>query len=120
MYDAVVAAREAALAGIRPGVGAADVDHAARDVLRDRGLGDQFRHATGHGVGFAAIDPNARPRLHPVSEDVLEVGMVFNVEPAIYLEGDCGLRHCDVVTVTESGAKVLTPFQSTPDELVIS
>lgn len=120
LYDAIFEAREAALASIRPGTRAADVDRAARDVLVARGFGDQFKHATGHGVGFDVIDPHARPRIHPKSEDVLEVGMVFKVEPAIDLDGDCGLRHCDVVAVTEGGVEVLTPFQTRVDELIIA
>ena len=113
MYEAVFAARAAALAAIRPGAKAADIDRAAREVLEVRGFGPQFKHSAGHGVGFVAIDPNAQPRLHPKSEDVLELGMVFNVEPAIYFDGECGLRHCDVIAVTEDGAEVLTPFQDT-------
>jgi len=119
MYGAVFAARAAALAAIRPGAKAADVDRAARAVLEARGFGPQFKHSAGHGVGFVAIDPNAPPRLHPKSVDVLELGMVFNVEPAIYLDGDCGLRHCDVIAVTEDGAEVLTPFQDTVDSLIL-
>lgn len=117
LFDAVLAARRAALDAVRPGALARDVDWAARQVLTQRGFGPQFRHGTGHGVGFAAIDHNARPRLHPVSDDLLEVGMVFNVEPAIYIEGWGGLRHCDMVAVTSEGAELLTPFQSDLDEL---
>jgi Xaa-Pro aminopeptidase/Xaa-Pro dipeptidase len=119
VWDAVFAARAAALAAIRPGVRAAEVDSAAREVLRSRGFGDAFRHGTGHGVGFAAIDHNARPRLHPQSDDTLAVGMVFNVEPAVYLEGWGGVRHCDVVAVTAGGAEVLTPFQDRPELLTL-
>lgn len=119
MYDAIAAAREAALKAIRPGARAADVDRAARQVLSDRGFGDQFKHATGHGVGYAAIDHNAHPRLHPQSPDLLEPGMVFNVEPAIYIENTQGMRHCDMVTVTDSGAEVLTPFLSEPREMIL-
>lgn len=119
MYDAISAAREAALQAIRPGVRAADVDKAARDVLSARGFGDQFKHATGHAVGYAAIDHNAQPRLHPKSPDLLEVGMVFNVEPAIYIENSQGMRHCDMVAVTDSGAEVLTPFLEDPREMVL-
>ena len=96
------------------------MDRAARAVLEERSLGKEFKHATGHGVGFAAIDHNARPRLHPVSDDVLRVGMTFNVEPAVYFDDWGGLRHCDVVTVTHSGAEVLTPFHSTLSELTLS
>lgn len=95
------------------------MDRAARAVLADQGFGEYFKHATGHGVGFAAIDHNARPRLHPASDDVLMTGMVFNVEPAVYLDGYGGLRHCDVVAVTAAGAEVLTPFQSGVEQLTI-
>lgn len=119
MYDAISSARDAALKAIRPGVRAADVDKAARQVLSDRGFADQFKHATGHGVGYAAIDHNAQPRLHPKSPDLLEVGMVFNVEPAIYIENVQGMRYCDMVTVTEPGAEVLTPFLSDLREMIL-
>lgn len=119
MYDAVFAARQAALDAIRPHVSAASVDHAARRVLEERGYGKQFPHATGHGVGFAAIDHRSRPRIHPQSPDILEVGSTFNIEPAIYCEGFGGLRHCDVVTITKNSPHVLTPFLNSPDELWI-
>jgi len=118
IYDAIFAARMAALEEIRPGVEAAAVDRAARDVLRSRGFGDQFKHSTGHGVGFAAIDHNARPRIAPDSTDRLEAGMVFNVEPGIYFEDFGGVRHCDVVAVTETGTEVLTDFQTRMEDLI--
>lgn len=120
MYDAVFAARLAAFGAIRPGARAADVDRAARDVLKARGFGPQFKHSTGHGVGFSAISANAKPRLHPKSEDVLGTGMTFNVEPAIYFEGYGGIRHCDMVAVTGAGMELLTPFQCNIGELVLN
>ncbi len=120
LYDAVFAARAAALAAIRPGVRVCEVDRAARLIFESRGLGAAFKHPTGHGVGFAAISANARPRIHPKSEEVLEAGMVFNLEPALYFEGWGGLRHCDMVTVTDGGAEVLTPFHSRLDDLVLA
>jgi Xaa-Pro aminopeptidase len=120
MYDAVFEARRVALDSIRPGVSGQAVDSAARDVLTTRGFGPAFKHATGHGVGFDAIDHNARPRLAPGSNDILQPGMVCNVEPAIYLEGYGGLRHCDMVAVTDTGARVLTPFQANIGELTIT
>jgi Xaa-Pro aminopeptidase len=119
LLDAVLRARAAALEAIRPGARAADVDLAARGVLEDLGLGPRFTHPAGHGVGFQAIDHNARPRLHPKSDDVLEEGMVFNVEPAVYFDGECGLRHCDMLAVTAGGHELLTPFQATIDELIL-
>ena len=92
IYAAIFEARAAALSIIQPGKPAADVDRAARDVLTKRGLGKQFTHQTGHGVGFDAISHTARPRLHPKSPDVLEADMVFNIEPAVYIDGFGGLR----------------------------
>jgi Xaa-Pro aminopeptidase len=110
MQAAIQEAREAALKIIAPGMSAKVVDAAARRVLQSHGFGESFRHSAGHGVGFAATDPQALPRLHPASPDVLEAGMTFNLEPAIYLEGVGGMRNCDMVACTSSGAQVLTEF----------
>jgi len=118
MFTAIAAGREAALAAIRPGARARDVDKAARDVVAAHGFGKEFKHATGHGVGFAAIDHNAMPRIHPKSDEVLEPGMVFNVEPGIYIDDFGGMRHCDMVAVTESGMELLTPFQAGMEALI--
>ncbi|MGZ4813834.1 MAG: M24 family metallopeptidase [Terriglobales bacterium] len=111
IFNAIAKARQAAFAKIKPGARAADVDLAAREVLRNHGFGDNFPHSTGHGVGFAAISANAHPRIHPQSAEVLETGMTFNIEPAVYIEGYGGARHCDMVAVTEKGMELLTGFQ---------
>lgn len=120
MYEAVFAARAAALQMIRGGVKAAEVDAAARRTIEKCGFGPEFKHGLGHGVGFAAINHNAPPRLHPASEDVLEEGMIFNIEPAIYIDGFGGLRHCDMVALTDRGAEVMTPFLTGVDELILT
>ena len=117
--EAIAAARAAAIAHVAPGVRARDVDAAARGVLEAYGLGAEFRTPTGHGVGFAAIDHGALPRLHPRSDDVLEVGMTFNIEPGTYRRGLYGLRHCDMVAVVPDGCEVMSPFQTEPDQLVL-
>lgn len=88
--------------------------------MKEHGFEEEFRHATGHGVGFAAINHNAPPRIHPKSRDILQPGMVFNIEPGIYIEGVGGMRHCDMVVVTEKGAEVLTPFQRNLDDFVLT
>ena len=108
--EAIDAARAKAFERIRPGARAKDVDAASLDELRARGFGDEIRHSTGHGVGFAAIDHDERPRLHPCGTDVLEPGMTFNVEPGLYRERCFGLRRCDVVAVTRDGYELLTRF----------
>jgi Xaa-Pro aminopeptidase len=110
MRSAIFEARKEALLAIRPGTAACEVDRAARGVMSAHGFGDVFKHSTGHGVGFAAANANALPRIHPKSPDVLEVGMTFNVEPAAYFDGYGGMRHCDVVAVTSEGAAVFTEF----------
>ena len=120
IYEAVFNARAAALAEIQPGVAASQLDSAAREMLRARSFAQQFTHPTGHEVGFGAIDHTARPRIHPKSPDVLETGMVFNVEPAVYVEELGGVRQCDMVAVTEHGYELLTPFQTSLHDLVLS
>jgi Xaa-Pro aminopeptidase len=119
IHDAVMAASRRALAAIGPGVRASTVDRAARDTMISRGLGEAFKHPTGHGVGFAAIDHNAPPRIRADGDDVLQPGMVFNVEPAAYIAGQCGVRHCDMVLVTENGAECLTPFHASLGDLML-
>lgn len=119
IYRAIFEARSGALAAIRPGVRASAVDRAARSILGAYGFDKDFKHSTGHGVGFAAIAHNARPRLHPLSEELLQEGMVFNLEPAVYIEGYGGIRHCDMVAVTATGAEVLTPFQGRMEDLIL-
>lgn len=110
MRAAIDDARAAGLRSIKPGVKAADVDRAVRAVMDAAGFGKAFKHAAGHGVGFAAANPNGRPRIHPLSPDVLEAGMTFNLEPAAYFDGVGGMRRCDVIAVTPTGATVLTDF----------
>ncbi len=107
---AVAEARHAAIAAVHPGATACSVDAAARTVMTKHGFGDAFRHATGHGVGYSAINHNAKPRIHPLSDEILSPGMVFNIEPAAYIDGVAGFRHCDMAAVTESGCDVLSDF----------
>ncbi len=107
---AIDEARQAGLRAIRPGATGGDVDRAVRAVMGAHGFGEAFKHAAGHGVGFAAANPNGRPRIHPGSPDSLEACMTFNLEPAAYFDGYGGMRHCDVVAVTAEGPDVLTDF----------
>ena len=113
LYEAVLEAQQAAISAVRPGVRAAEVDGAARGVLRKRKLDRYFTHSTGHGLG---LEIHEAPRLAAGQTLKLEPGMVMTIEPGAYDPGKWGVRIEDVVLVTSSGCEVLTP---TDKELVI-
>jgi Xaa-Pro dipeptidase len=119
MYDAMLKASRAGIAAVKPGVEASAVDKAVRDSLTDDTFGEAFKHGTGHGVGFAAIDHRAKPRLRPNSPDMIETGMIFNIEPGVYFPDFGGMRHCDMVLCTAEGAELLTPFHQSIAELIL-
>ncbi|MDI6693332.1 MAG: Xaa-Pro peptidase family protein [Anaerosomatales bacterium] len=112
VYAAVLAANQAGLAAVRGGVAARDVDAAARNVLVERGFGEQFTHGVGHGVG---LDIHELPTLNAESRDQLRTGAVVTIEPGVYLEGAFGVRIEDLVVVEEAGCRVLT---RSPKELI--
>ncbi len=105
VFGAVAGAVDAAMAEIRPGVKASDVDDAARRYISSAGYGGRFTHALGHGVG---LETHERPTLSFLSTDLLEPGMLFTVEPGIYVTGWGGVRIEEMVLVTEEGCMVLT------------
>jgi Xaa-Pro aminopeptidase len=113
LYASVLEAQEAAIAAVYPGAAAADIDAAARRVLRRRKLARYFTHSTGHGLG---LEIHEAPRLAARQDQILEPGMVITIEPGVYVPGRWGVRIEDVVVVTNSGCEVLTP---TDKELVI-
>ena len=106
-YAVCLAAEQAGLAAIRPGVTGAAAHEAAHAVIRDAGWGEQFGHGLGHGVG---LDIHEAPTLRPESDDVLAPANVVSCEPGIYLEGLGGVRIEDLVVVRDGAAEILTPF----------
>lgn len=113
LYATVLEAQQAAIEAVRPGVTAAEVDEAARSVLRKNKLAQYFTHSTGHGLG---LEIHEAPRLAAGQSQKLEPGMVVTIEPGAYIPGKWGIRIEDVVVVTASGCKVLEPGHK---ELVI-
>ena len=105
VHDIVSAANRAGIAACRPGVKLKDIDRAARKVIEDAGYGPYFNHRTGHGIG---LDVHEFPDCSAVSETVARPGMIFSVEPGIYLPGKFGVRVEDLVAITEDGCEVLT------------
>jgi Xaa-Pro aminopeptidase len=105
-YEAVLEAQEAGVAAVASGVSCAEVDEAARSVLRKAGLAEAFSHSTGHGLGLEIHEP---PRIGAGVTSRLASGMVITIEPGVYLAGQFGIRIEDMVAVTGSGGQVLTP-----------
>ncbi|MDJ0330902.1 Xaa-Pro peptidase family protein [Planococcus sp. S3-L1] len=113
VYDIVYRSETAALEAVKPGVTAAELDQISRKVITDAGYGEYFTHRLGHGLG---IDVHEFPSIHGENSIKMEKGMVFTLEPGIYIPGKIGVRIEDDVTVTADGYEVLTKF---PKELQI-
>ena len=105
IHDIVNRAVEAALAAARPGVKAHVVDDAARGVITDAGYGEFFVHRTGHGLGTEVHEP---PYITGSSQTVLDEGMVFSIEPGIYLPERFGLRLEEIVILRADGPEILS------------
>ncbi len=105
VHAVVEEAVQAAMRAARPGVPARLVDQAARDVITAAGYGEYFVHRTGHGLGLEVHEP---PFLTSTSETILEAGMVFSIEPGIYLPGRFGIRLEDIVILQDNGPRVLS------------
>jgi Xaa-Pro aminopeptidase len=105
IHAIVERAVQAAMAAARPGVMAKEVDAAARGVITEAGYGDYFVHRTGHGLG---IDIHEPPYITATSEVILDEGMVFSIEPGIYLQGRFGVRLEEIVILRANGPEILS------------
>ncbi len=105
VYDVVLGAQLTATAIIKEGMTGEQADSLARTVVEQAGYGEAFGHALGHGVGLA---PHESPRLGPGSAEALTSGMVFTVEPGIYLPGWGGVRIEDLVVMESDKARVIS------------
>jgi Xaa-Pro dipeptidase len=105
MHEVVLEAQQAALDAIQPGMEAADVHEIAREVIDDTRFEGRFIHSLGHALGVEVHDG---PGLSPSSEVTIEEGMVFTVEPGVYVPGDAGVRIEEDVVVTSDGCRRLT------------
>lgn len=112
MYTVVKEAHDLAVAAVRPGISCRDLDAVARDHIRRCGYGDYFGHGLGHGVG---LEVHEKPAISPRSDMTVQEGMVFTIEPGIYIPGIGGVRIEDTVVVLADGCRVLTQV---PKELL--
>lgn len=113
IYNAVLEANLQGIQAIKPGVTLASVDKAARDAIENAGYGPYFLHRLGHGLG---MDVHEYPSVHGNNADLVQPGMVFTVEPGVYVAGLGGVRIEDDIFVTDNGVEVLTSY---PKELTI-
>jgi Xaa-Pro dipeptidase len=111
--SAVLQANTSGRGAGRPGIPAGDVDRAARKEIEKAGYGQYFTHRTGHGLGMEAHET---PYMYAENTLILEPGMVYTVEPGIYLPGDGGVRIEDNVVVTLDGCRTLSNL---PRELYV-
>ena len=105
IFDVVLAAHHAAMAAVRPGIPLRELDGIARQVISARGFGEFFGHGLGHGVG---LEIHEFPTVSTRSEDFAREGMVFTIEPGIYVPEVGGVRIEDTVVVTADGCRPLT------------
>jgi len=117
VHGVVLDAQTQAIAAIRPGMPAQEVDAVARGIIADAGYGRNFGHGLGHGIG---LEVHEGPRLAAKSPTILRPGMVVTVEPGIYLPGWGGVRIEDDVLVTRSGREVLTSVPRQLEHVIVN
>jgi len=107
VYDIVLEANKRAIEAVKPGVRFCDVDRAAREYIESMGFGEYFNHRTGHSIGIEVHDFGD---VSDTNQILLKEGMVFSVEPGIYLTGKFGVRIEDLVVVTKDGCENLNGY----------
>jgi Xaa-Pro aminopeptidase len=111
IYEIVDKAQAAAIESIQPGLSCEEVDAIARDLITEAGYGDFFGHGLGHGVG---LDVHESPAISRLGKGAIRPGMVFTVEPGIYIPGVGGVRIEDMIVVTQNGCRKLTTAAHQP------
>jgi Xaa-Pro aminopeptidase len=111
----VLEAQERAERLLRPGMTGREGDTLSRDVISQAGYGDAFMHGLGHGIGLEVHEPPSLSKTR--GDDVLQPGMVFSIEPGIYLPGWGGVRIEDLVVMEDNGVRVLC---HSPKDLVVN
>ncbi|MBM4340317.1 MAG: aminopeptidase P family protein [Deltaproteobacteria bacterium] len=113
IYQIVKDAHDKAIEAIRPGIPFSEIDGVARNHIKQQGYGDYFGHGLGHGIGLAVHED---PAVNGENKGLIQEGMVFTVEPGIYIPNLGGVRIEDMILVTSQGAELLSYL---PRELTI-
>jgi Xaa-Pro aminopeptidase len=114
IYNHLLKTQIACIEAMKPGVNGRDVDALARTMLDEKDLGQYFGHGLGHGLGALVHDSG---RLSPTTDETIQAGQIWTIEPGVYIEGFGGMRIEDDILITESGCEVLTCFPKTLIEL---
>ena len=116
-YETMMEARRTAFDMAKPGVSMSAVDEACNNVFKRAGYSDNLLHRTGHGIG---VTGHEAPFFAEGHEREIKPGMVFTIEPGVYLPGIGGFRHSDTVLITEKGAISLTPVADDLEAMTLS
>lgn len=107
VYDIVLEANKRGIEAVKPGMRFCDIDKAARDYIESKGYGKYFTHRTGHSIGIECHDLGD---VSSANKDKVQPGMIFSIEPGIYIPDEIGVRIEDLVLVTEKGCEVLNKY----------
>ncbi|MPW25989.1 M24 family metallopeptidase [Alkalibaculum sp. M08DMB] len=115
IYDCVKQANEKAIHQIKPGIRFKDIDQVARTYIEDAGYGDKFTHRLGHFIG---IEVHEYGDVSESNSDIIQEGMIFSIEPGIYIQGDVGVRIEDLVMVTKDGCELLNYYSKVLEVII--
>ena len=107
IYETVRKAQEAAVSISKPGISCAELDLTARNIIKESGFGNYFPHRLGHGLGVSIHEYPSITETNPL---LLQAGMVYTIEPGIYVPNIAGVRIEDDIYITENGCEVLTKY----------
>ena len=117
MFDHMVALQDTAFSAINPGAKCSDVDRAVREYFKENDLMSYWKHHVGHAIGLRYHEA---PFLDLGDDTEIKPGMVFTVEPGLYVPELGGFRHSDTVAVTEDGNEILTYYPRDLESLTIA
>lgn len=115
-FDAMIVAQDAAFTAFRPGRTCAEVEADVVAAIEGMGMRNLMRHHTGHGIG---LEGHEQPFCDLGDDTVVEPGMVFSVEPGLYVPGVAGFRHSDTIVITDAGCELVTFYPRDLDSLIV-
>jgi Xaa-Pro dipeptidase len=115
-FEAMLVAQGAGFTALRPGRTCAEAEADVVQAIEELGYKEMMRHHTGHGIG---LEGHEQPFCDLGDETLIEPGMIFSVEPGLYVPGVAGFRHSDTIVITDDGCEVLTFYPHDLDSLIV-